>query len=165
MLGATLERLMAYKAWANELTYSTVLGLPPREAGLARTTRWESIAYTLSHVLVVDDIFKHHLEGERHNYSYRNMDERLNVAELWRRQRAMDRWFASFAARLDAEALDEVIAFEFVGGGSGEMTRAEILFHIVNHGTYHRGLISDMLCQVPAGMPANDFPVFLREAR
>lgn len=163
MVGAMLEKLLSYKAWANELTFSTVSALPPGEAERPRQTRWESIAYTLSHVLVVDDIFKHHLQGERHSYSYRNMDARLNIAELWERQRIMDRWYADFAAQIRPAAMNETLSFEFVGGGKGEMTRAEILFHIVNHGTYHRGLISDMLCQVPADMPANDLPVFLRD--
>jgi uncharacterized damage-inducible protein DinB len=164
MLGATLEKLIAYRAWADELTFSTVNALPSGEAGRPRATRWESITYTLSHVLVVDDIFKHHLEGRRHGYTYRNMDVRLGITELWERQRGMNRWYADFAAQLDLDGLAEVVRFEFVGGGQGEMTRSEILLHVVNHGTYHRGLISDMLCQVPADMPANDLPVFLRDA-
>lgn len=160
----SLAKLLAYKAWANELTFGAVAALPPGEAERVRTTRWESIAYTLAHVLVVDDIFKHHLEGGRHSYSYRNMDERLSVPELWERQKVMDRWYIDFLAGLGADELDQTIRFEFVGGGFGEMTRSEILLHIVNHGTYHRGLISDMLCQVPAEMPTNDLPVFLRDA-
>lgn len=142
MLAEMLKTMLAYKAWANELTYHTVSELPPGEAQRPRQTRWESIAYTLSHVLVVDDIFKHHLQGERHSYGYRNCDERLDIAELWARQRMMDQWHAGFAAKLSPEALDETVSFEFVGGGMGKMTRAEILLHLVNHGTYHRGLVS-----------------------
>lgn len=165
MLDAMIERLLAYKAWANDLTFDAVAALPKGEAERPRATRWDSIAYTLSHVLVVDDIFRHHLEGRRHDYRIRNMVERLDVAELRARQRDMDRWYIDHAARLRPNALSEVVRFEFVGGGHGEMTRADIFLHLVNHGTYHRGLVSDMLCQVPADMPANDFPVFLRDAR
>jgi len=44
------------------------------------------------------------------------------------------------------------------------MTREEILRHVVNHSTYHRGFVGDMLYQVPASSPANDLPVFLRDA-
>ena len=165
MLGATLNKLLAYKAWANELTFDCVAALPPHEVERKRCTRWESIGYTLSHVLVVDDIFKHHLEGDRHPYSIRNTQDRLPIAALWARQRDIDRWYTEYAARLTPGALEEMVSFAFVGGGRGEMTRAEILLHVVNHGTYHRGLISDMLCHVPAEMPANDLPVFLRDLR
>ena len=51
----------------------------------------------------------------------------------------------------------------FVGGGEGTMTCAEILMHLVNHTTYHRGYIADMLYQVPANPPTTDLTVFIRD--
>jgi len=160
---AMLRKMLAYKSWANELTYDAVEALPPGEDQKPRKTRWESIAYTLSHVLVVDDIFRCHLEGRPHGYRFRNMDDRLPTAALRERQREMDDWYRALAAGLDDAALAEVVTFTFVGAGQGAMTRAEILIHVVNHGTYHRGLVSDMMAQIPAEMPVNDFPVFLRD--
>src|SRR2546429_6681738 len=38
-----------------------------------------------------------------------------------------------------------------------------IVLHVVNHGSYHRGFVSDMMYQVPFVPPANDLPVFLRD--
>lgn len=160
---AMLRKLLAYKSWANGLTFGAVGALPAGEDQASRVTRWESIAYTLSHVLVVDDIFRCHLTGRPHPYTFRNVDERLETAAIRERQSEMDRWYREFAADLDDGALTEIVRFEFVGGGRGAMSRADILLHVVNHGTYHRGLVSDMMCQVPAEMPANDFPVFLRD--
>ena len=43
------------------------------------------------------------------------------------------------------------------------MTRAEILLHIVNHTTYHRGFVAEMIYRVPAPAPTTDLPVFLRD--
>ena len=43
------------------------------------------------------------------------------------------------------------------------MSRNEIILHVVNHGTYHRGFVSDMMYQVPAVLPANDLSVYLRD--
>ena len=160
---AMLRKLLAYKSWANELTFGAVEALPAGEDQAPRVTRWESIAYTLSHVLVVDDIFRCHLTGRPHPYAFRNVDARLETAAIRERQREMDRWYREFASDLDEAALAEIVRFEFVGGGRGAMTRADILLHVVNHGTYHRGLVSDMMCQIPADMPANDLPVFLRD--
>lgn len=45
------------------------------------------------------------------------------------------------------------------------MTRGEILMHIVNHATYHRGWVSDLFFQVPAKPPTTDWNVFLSEYR
>ncbi|MEE8549559.1 MAG: DinB family protein, partial [Alphaproteobacteria bacterium] len=65
--------------------------------------------------------------------------------------------------RLSVDELNEVIEFEFVGGGQGAMSREQIILHLVNHGTYHRGFVSDMMYQIPAKPTANDLPVFLRD--
>jgi len=160
---AMLGKLLAYKSWANELTFRAVEALPAGEDQAPRVTRWDSIAYTLSHVLVVDDIFRCHLMERPHRYTFRNVDVRLETAAIRERQREMDCWYRAFASSLDEPALAEIVTFEFVGGGRGAMTRADILLHVVNHASYHRGLVSDMMCQVPADMPPNDLPVFLRD--
>ena len=80
------------------------------------------------------------------------------------RLEALDWYYVELAERLSAEELKETIRFEFIGGGDGAMTRQEILLHLVNHATYHRGFISDMLSQVPFMGDANDLSVFLRDA-
>ncbi len=43
------------------------------------------------------------------------------------------------------------------------MSRGEMIAHVVNHATYHRGFVADMMYQVPAMPPATDLPVFLRD--
>ena len=54
--------------------------------------------------------------------------------------------------------------FTLIGGNRGVMTRGEILLHIVNHTTYHRGFVADLMYQVPgARPPTTDLPVYLRE--
>ncbi len=159
----TLNMLLAYKRWANSLTFETVLALAPDEASRHRATRWESIAYTLSHVWVVDDIFKHHLEGRAHSYAFRNVEERLSVEAIWERQREIDVWYADFAATQTPDDMRTFIDFEYVGGGKGRMTRQDIILHLVNHGTCHRGLVSDMLYQIPNMPETNDLTVFLRD--
>ena len=59
--------------------------------------------------------------------------------------------------------LDEVVEFEFVGGGDGAMTRAQMLMHVVNHTSYHRGVVADLFFQVPARPPVTDLTVYLRD--
>lgn len=69
-----------------------------------------------------------------------------------------------YADELSNDRHDQVIDFKFVDGGSGEMTRGDMLLHVVNHKTYHRGYVADMLYQAGARPPAMDLPVFLRDA-
>lgn len=160
---ATVRMLTRYKAWANGITYRTVMALPEGEALRQRPTRFGNMVHTLNHTYVIDDIFRAHLEGRRHGYTARNTDQPPLLDDLWAAVQAMDSWYVAYAEALREDALVETVRFEFVGGGRGAMTREAILLHIVNHGTYHRGFVGDMLYQVPAASPANDLPVYLRE--
>jgi len=161
---ATVRMLTRYKAWANRLTFETVMALPEDEALRQRATRFGNMVHTLNHVHVVDDIFRHHLEGRAHGYGARNTDHTPPLTALWKAVQEMDRWYIAYADGLGEAALAETVHFTFVGGGQGAMTREAILLHVVNHGTYHRGFVGDMLYQVPVVPPANDLTVFLRDA-
>jgi uncharacterized damage-inducible protein DinB len=117
----------------------------------------------LNHVYVVDDIFKAHLKSERHAYTSRNTDEYPKLYELSSKQGKMDSWYLDYITNLNEYQLEKIISFEFVGGGQGDMSISEIILHIVNHGSYHRGFVSDMMYQIPSVPPANDLTVYLRD--
>jgi len=158
-----LLMLVSYRAWANVIAYDGVEAIPVEELLKPRATTFGNILMTLNHIWVVDDIFRHHLEGRRHAYAFRNTEEIPSLAELRRRAGEMDNWLIEQVRGWSEKDRAEVVNFEFVGGGDGAMTRDEIALHLVNHATYHRGFVGDMLKQVPYFWPANDLTVFLRD--
>lgn len=158
-----LLKLVKYKSWANEVTFSALSKISDVEFFKPRDTNFKNIPSTLNHVYVVDDIFKSHLLGTTHHYSHRNTEICPSFFDLWDQQKTVDQWYVDFVSRLKVNELVKVIDFEFVGGGKGEMSVNEIIFHIVNHGTYHRGFVSDMMYQIPSVPPANDLTVYLRD--
>ncbi|CAI1072626.1 DinB family [Serratia entomophila] len=159
----TLKMLVRYKAWANELTFDSLMALPAGEALRPRPTRFGNMVHTLNHVYVVDDIFKHHLLGRKHAYTARNTEHTPSIDDLRQAVREMDDWYIDVVDTWTHEELAQRVHFEFVGGGEGCMTRQEIVLHIVNHATYHRGFVGDMMYQVPFTPPSNDLPVFIRD--
>jgi len=163
MLASDLCKLLRYRAWADSLIYDAVAALPEGVATAPRATIFGNMLRTLSHTWVVDEIFKAHLQGRQHGYISRNTPEPMPLDELWRLQQATNDWYLNYAVALSPEKATEVVAFQFVGGGEGRMTRAEMILHVVNHATYHRGFVADMFYQVPAKPPATDLPVFLRD--
>ncbi len=160
---STLNMLMHYKLWADKITYNSVLKLPAHEITKIRETNFKTIVHTLNHIYVVEDIFKSHLTGVKHSYTTRNTAEAPDINDLWFKEQEMNDWYLNFVKSSSSEELSKRVEFEFVGGGEGVMTKEEIILHIVNHATYHRGFVSDMMYQVPARMQANDLPVFLRD--
>jgi uncharacterized damage-inducible protein DinB len=160
----TVRMLTRYKAWADGLIFPTVAALPDGEATKERRTRFGNIVHTLNHIHVIDCIFQAHIEGREHGFTARNTAMHPPLGELWQAVQAMDRWYVDLSDELSDVALAEAIRFRFVDGGEGIMTRGEMIMHVVNHATYHRGIVSEMLYQVPVSAPATDLPVFLRDA-
>jgi uncharacterized damage-inducible protein DinB len=159
----TARMLTRYKAWANEIVYATVAALPEGEALKPRATIFQNMVHTLNHLYVVDRIFQAHLEGKDHGYAARNTPTTPPLDELWREVQALDAWYIEHYDQLADAALGADIRFQFVGGGDGVMTRAEILMHLVNHGTYHRGFVGDMLNQAQVRPRPTDLTVYLRD--
>jgi len=158
-----LRMLTRYTAWANERLFEALARLPEGEATAKRATIFGNMVHTLNHAYVVDLIWQAHLEGRPHGFKARNTETHPPLEDLRRAQRTLDEWYIGYAGRLSGAEHDEVVRFTFVDGGSGAMTRGEILLHVVNHKTYHRGFVADMMCQVPARPPVMDLPVFVRE--
>lgn len=158
-----LRMLTRYKAWANDLVFSMVAALPDEEVTKPRATRFGNMVHTLNHVYVIDAVFQAHLQGKSHGYTARNTPTHPPLAELREAVRALDAWYVEFADALVADDLEKTVNFEFIGGGRGAMTCQEMILHVVNHGTYHRGFVGDMMYQAGVTPGATDLPVFLRD--
>ncbi|MEQ7874328.1 DinB family protein [Sphingomonas sp. ASV193] len=156
-----LGLLLRYKQWAEDIAYDSVSAIGLEEALRSRATTFGNIVMTLNHIHVVDDIFWHHLVGRRHGYTQRNTDTIPDLAALRTAARHLNKRLRSLAQSWTAYEEREPVAFEFVGGGTGKMSRGQIILHLVNHSTYHRGFVGDMLKQVPYLWEANDLTVFL----
>lgn len=161
----TARMLARYNQWANERIFDAVFKLPEGEATKARPTLFKNITHTLNHNYVIDLIFQAHLEGREHGFTARNTPEPPPLEALWVGQQALDAWYVEWSDRNPEAAWDEEVHFTFVGGGEGVMTQGEILQHLVNHTSYHRGFVADMFNQIPARPPNTDLTVFLRDAR
>ena len=162
----TARMLTRYNAWANKLIFDAVAALPPGEATKERQTLFRNMVHSLNHLYVIDRIWQAHLEGRSHGYEARNTKEHPPLDELWRKQQEIDAWYIAWSDKLTPAALDEEVHFTFVGGGEGVLTRGDILLHVVNHTSYHRGFVADLFFQVPgaARPPTTDLPVYLRDA-
>jgi uncharacterized damage-inducible protein DinB len=160
----TARMLTRYNAWANKVIFDAVAALPEGEATKPRQSLFRNMVHMLNHNYVIDRIFQAHLEGRSHGYGARNTPDHPPLDELWRAQQEVDAWYAAWSDALTEAALSETVRFTFVGGGEGAMTRGDILLHIVNHTSYHRGFVAQMFYEVPARPPTTDLPVFLRDA-
>ena len=154
--------LMRYKAWADCRLYQSLSDLPEEELVTRRRIVFGSILRTLNHVYAMDLVWQAHLKGKPHTFSTRNPKICPAFSELRHAQKKIDDWYVGYADDMQADASDVIVDFTFIDGGSGSMSRFDILLHVVNHATFHRGHIGDMVYQIPAEPPVTDLPVFLQ---
>lgn len=157
-----VQTLTRYKAWADETFLSVVAGLPESELTAPRPITFGSLIRTLNHSYSMDYVWQCHLLGKPHGLTTRSPVDHPPFQELVASQRQIDAWYVDYADSLSHDQLDEVVEFEFIGGGNGAMSRGDILLHVVNHTTYHRGHVADMLYHLNIFPPTTDLPVFLR---
>jgi len=155
--------LTRYRAWANSELFASLGKLPEDELTKQQPIVFGSILRTLNHVYSMDLVWQAHLQGRAHGFTTRNPPDPPPLAQLCAAQSAIDAWFVRYAEDLSESDAEAIIDFVFIGGGQGAMSRDAILLHVVNHATYHRGHIADMMNHIPAHPPTTDLPVYLRK--
>jgi uncharacterized damage-inducible protein DinB len=160
----TTRMLARYNAWANKTIFDAVAALPPGEAAKERPTLFRNMVNTLNHLYVVDLIWQAHLQGHEHGIEALNTVLHAHLDDLWQAQQDIDDWYIGWSDTLSDAQADGIVHFTLIGGSRGEMRRGDVMLHVVNHTSYHRGFVADMFYQVPARPPLTDLPVFLREA-
>lgn len=154
------QKMCHYKAWANEKTFAALQLVDPDEIYRNRHSCFSSILSTLTHSYAIDDIFRAHLEGRVHRYEHKNVTSLTTLEELRSKVNKMDRWWIGYAGQLNETKEDELVEYTFLDGSKGAMTRQEMVLHTVNHSTYHRGYIDEMLYSIDVIPPTTDYPAF-----
>lgn len=160
-----LRMLTQYTVWANDLLYESLAGESEATLSLDRNARPGGILGVLGHIYVVGLIWKAHLASIDHGFTSRRLVNSMPLNELRQRQADLDAWYVQFTASQTTESLRKDLRFVFVGGGDGVMNVGEMLLHVVNHSTYHRGYVADMLYESGSTPPTMDLPIYIRGVR
>ena len=155
-----LKTALDYKAWADRRTLDAVGQLgdtsPPDTLAFARQQ--------LNHMVRVEELFRARLHHEPEPHDSTNTETLPSLAALDARLMASNQWLQDYFTRLTAEQADAQVCFTFVDGQRGTLTRAEIIYHLINHATYHRGAIGHALDRAGASRPADTYTVFVHAA-
>ena len=121
-----------------------------------------SILALLNHIYAMDVVWSSNLQGIAHGMETRNPKDVPSFNVLRNKQSEINSWYKDYAANLSSKQSNETIKFSFIGGGVGAMKKHEILHHIVNHASYHRGHIEGVMYQMSIEPPTTDISVFLQ---
>jgi uncharacterized damage-inducible protein DinB len=152
-----LHDSLRYKCWADRRTLDAVAQIDEHRFPAAMAFARQQ----LNHMVRVEELFRARLLGEREPHATTNSDTVPGLEELERRLSASNDWLQAYAQSLAPDQRTEPIHFHFVDGQRGTLSRGEVLFHLVNHGTYHRGAVGHALDLADAPRPADTYTVFI----
>lgn len=155
--------LAQYNRWANGRLYDAVATLSPAEYGRDRKGFFRSVQGTLNHILVGDRLWLRRLTGEGSQPRTLNQILYETFAELRPAREDEDERILRVVGGCSEEALSGNLAYENYRGQRFEQPLWQVLDHVFNHQTHHRGQVHDMLSQTGMDPPELDLIYFLRE--
>jgi uncharacterized damage-inducible protein DinB len=148
------QMMAAYNRWANRRVYAAAAGLEDslyrKDVGVFFT----SVHGTLNHLLVADRIWMRRLQGTGEQPQGLNVILFEDLGLLRAARAAEDERILDFAASLDAATLESVWEYRMLNGTPQRQPVREILAHLFNHHTHHRGQLHAALTRLGIAEPA-----------
>ncbi len=158
--------LMAtYNRWANQRLYAAAAALDDSLFRKDVGVYFKSVHGTLNHLLVADRIWLHRLQRTGEQPTALNAILFEDLTALRGARSAEDDRLLGFVAALDAATLDLTWEYRTLNGSPQRQPVREILAHLFNHQTHHRGQAHAALTRLGvAEPPPLDLLIMQREA-
>jgi len=151
---------LMYTAWASGILVSVASKLKPEELTRDFGTADKSVLGTLVHIFGADRIWLARLKREPANQFLTNDDYRLEVLQHdWP---ILHRAWGDWAAGLTDADCQEQVSYSDMSGRPWNQPLGQLVLHVVNHGTHHRGQVSGFLRAMGHAPPKLDLVFFYR---
>ncbi|MGA9885006.1 MAG: DinB family protein [Candidatus Acidiferrales bacterium] len=154
--------LYTFNAWANNRTLDACAALTPEQLTRDLGSSFKSVRDTLAHIYGAQWIWLERWHG-RVPAGLPSAGDFPDLQTLRQRFTEMDRNLIDYSASLNADDLTRVMSIKTSSGAVLAQPLWQMLQHVANHGTYHRGQIATMLRQLGAKASSTDLIGFYRE--
>jgi uncharacterized damage-inducible protein DinB len=158
-------RLLEYHVWANDRVFRRLEELPEDIPRREIQSVFPTIFDTLVHIYRIDNLWLLGMQGRIADAvpsSRRILEETrsMDLRQLEEKFRDLSDQYRTFLDAADAEA---VSAYPHPQFGTLHARHIDIIRHVVNHGTYHRGNITAMLRQLGHPGVPTDFVFYMMQ--
>ncbi|MBD7944539.1 damage-inducible protein DinB [Psychrobacillus sp. AK 1817] len=164
MLNESRKKMYEYHVWANKVLLERLKELPRNVLNEEVSSSYPTIAQTFSHIYVVDVMWLKVLKGMDIQEALEASIAFLEKTNLYSEDefvKSLEELASDYEEWLDSQKdLEQKINLNNPWSGARETAYSEILFHVANHGTYHRGNITTMLRQQGHASTMNDLSLY-----
>jgi uncharacterized damage-inducible protein DinB len=160
---AELRTLLDYHYWARDRIVAAVEALTPEQFTKDLGSSFPSVRDTLAHMVGAETAWLSRWQGESPSalLPASQFPDAATVKKTWL---ALEKKLRTYFQQLREPGMQKVIAYKALNGMSHAAPFWQMLQHVVNHASYHRGQVVTMLRQLGAQPPKSvDLIAFYRE--
>ncbi|MGG4033201.1 DinB family protein [Paenibacillus cisolokensis] len=158
-MNGRIFQLYDYHIWANERMMNHLKSLPGEILLKEVDLGFKSIAEVIGHIVSVDEVWFSRIKEEPSaslaNKQFSNIEEAGNYMNNLQSQ------IREYL--LSVHDMEKSVTYTNTAGQEFRNSIAEIVQHVVNHGTYHRGNISTILRHLGYSGIQTDYIAYLRK--
>lgn len=154
-----VQLLYEYNRWANAQVLAASSRLTEEQFTRDLSSGHRSVRDTLAHILAADWIWHMRWNGISPKALLDPLDF-PTIGSLKAKWAVVEREQTEFVNGVTDESLARVIAYLNTKGEEWKYTLLQMMQHVVNHSSYHRGQVATMLRQLGAEPLPTDFLVF-----
>lgn len=157
-----IAQLIDFHYWARDRMLAAVGTLTVEQYERPMGSSFSSVRDTVNHVFQAEWIWFQRWNGV--SPSGFKAGETPDVASLTARWTELEGQLRAYVAARNDDALRTVLAYRLMSGKEGASPLWQMIVHVVNHATYHRGQVTTLLRQLGAApAPSTDMITFFRE--
>src|SRR5665213_4547131 len=162
---AYLQTQLDYHYWARDIMLDAVTVLSHERFTAPAESSFKSLRDTVAHVYAADGIWYARWIGEAPTslITYDQFPDAPSIRTAWK---ALEGKVRPFVDALGEAGVHRMFDYKLLSGAPDTAPFWQMLVHVVNHASYHRGQVTTLLRQLGATPPpATDMIAFFRTRR
>jgi len=158
-----LNTMLDYNYWARDRVLAAVEPLTPEQFTRAMGNSFPSVRDTLAHIVSAEVVWLARWRGESPT-ALLPAERHASLADVRAEWMRIEGEVREFVRTLGPEGITRVFDYKLMNGQATSSPFWQMLQHVVNHASYHRGQVTTMLRQFGAPPPKSmDMITFYRE--
>jgi uncharacterized damage-inducible protein DinB len=156
------QLLYEFNSWANKRTLDSCVPLSQEQLTRDLKSSFNSVRDTLVHIVAAEWIWLERWHG-RTPTSFPKAADYPDLESVRNYASKIDRDLIDFVSSLTHDDPQRLISYKRIAGDAHAQPLWQLLQHLANHSTYHRGQIATMLRQLGAEPISTDLLLFFRD--
>jgi uncharacterized damage-inducible protein DinB len=158
-----LQTLVDYHYWARDVMLDAVASLTPEQFTRTIDSSFKSVRDTVAHIYAADWVWYSRWQGQSPTtlIDYGTFPDVASIRKAWA---DLEQKVRALVGGLSEADVARVFDYKMISGKAGSSPFWQMLHHVVNHGSYHRGQVTTLLRQLGAPPPrSTDMVAFFRQ--